>query len=41
MYCSENDFKGHKVNPYLYILQEIEAKCFLRLNEKGPNEDNR
>ena len=32
MYCSENISKGDKINPYLYILQKIKAKCFLKLN---------
>ena len=32
MYCSENISKGDKINPYLYILQEIKAKYFLKLN---------
>ena len=36
MYCSENISKGDKINPYLYILQEIKAKYFLKLNvEEG------
>ena len=33
MYCSENISKGDKINPYLYILQEIKAKYFLKLNK--------
>ena len=32
MYCSEIISKADKINPYLYILQEIEAKYFLKLN---------
>ena len=30
MYCSENISKGDKINPYLYILQEIKAKYFAK-----------
>ena len=39
MYCSENIIKGDKIDPYLYTLQEIEAKCFLKLNDERLNEN--
>ena len=39
MYCSENMSKGEKIDMRLYLLQEEKGKNFLRLNEKGPNED--
>ena len=40
MYCSGNDSKGSKVNHHLYLLQQIEAKSFLKLNDQeGFNQD--
>ena len=39
MYCSENIIKGDKIDPYLYTLQEIKAKCFLKLNDERLNEN--
>ena len=39
MYKNENSSKGTKINPYLYLLQEIKAKQFLKLNEEEHNED--
>ena len=39
MYCSENISKGDKIDLRLYLLQEVKAKYFLRLNEEGLNED--
>ena len=38
MYKNENISKGSKVNHHFYLLQQIEAKYFLKLNE-GDNED--
>ena len=32
MYWSENISKGDKINHYLYLLQEVTAKYFLKLN---------
>ena len=32
MYCSENISKGSKINHYLYLLQEVKAKYFLKIN---------
>ena len=39
MYCSENISKGDKTDHRLYLMQEIKAYQFIKLNEKGPNED--
>ena len=35
MYCSENISKGDTINHRLYLMQEIKAYQFLRLNEEG------
>ena len=32
MYCSENISKGDKIDHYLYLLQEVKAKYFMKLN---------
>ena len=32
MYIKENIIKGDKINHYLYLLQEVKAKYFLKLN---------
>ena len=32
MYIKENIIKGDKINLYLYLLQEVKAKYFLKLN---------
>ena len=32
MYCSENISKGDKIDHYLYLLQEVKTKYFLKLN---------
>ena len=32
MYIKENIIKCDKFNHYLYLLQEVKAKCFLKLN---------
>ena len=38
MYCSENIPKGDKLNPYLYLLQEIKAKHFKKIDgQEGLN----
>ena len=39
MYSSENNSWNAEINYHLYILQEVKAKYFMKLNEKGPNED--
>ena len=39
MYVKDNIFKGDKVDERLYLLQEIKAYQFIKLNEKGPKED--
>ena len=39
MYCSENTSKGDKIDHRLYLMQEIKIYQFIKLNEKGPNED--
>ena len=31
-YCSENISKGDKIDYHLYLLQEVKAKYFLKLN---------
>ena len=37
MYCSENISKGDKIDHRLYLLQQIKAKYFMKINEKGLN----
>ena len=37
MFCSENISKGDEIDMRVYLLQEVKAKNFLRLNENGPN----
>ena len=41
MYSSENNSKNSKTNYHLYLLQEVKAKCFLKLNndQEGFNEE--
>ena len=39
MYFNEKISKGSKTDYHLYLLQEIKAKYFIKLNEKGPDED--
>ena len=40
MYIRENIIKGDKINHYLYLLQEVKAKYFLKLNgQEGLDED--
>ena len=39
MYSSENNSKNAKIDYHLYLLQEVKAYQFIKLNEKGPNED--
>ena len=34
MYLSENSSKGSKIDNHLYLLQEIKAKYFIKLNDK-------
>ena len=34
MFCTENNSKKAKLDPNLYILQEIEAKFLIKLNER-------
>ena len=38
MYCSENISKGSKIDNRLYLMQEIKAKYFMKLN--GPERLN-
>ena len=40
MYSTENNSKKAKIDPYLYLLQEVKAKYFIKRNEEGPNKDN-
>ena len=37
MFCDKTSSKGSKINNHLCLLQEIKAKCFMRLNEKRLN----
>ena len=39
MYSTENNLKGSKIDHQLYLLQQFKAYQFIKLNEKGPNED--
>ena len=40
MYSNENNFKKAKIDQYLYLLQEVKAKYFTKLNgQEGFNED--
>ena len=39
IYCSENISRGDKIDYRLYLMQEVEAYRFLRLNEERYNED--
>ena len=39
MYCSENISKGDKIDHRLYLLQQIKAKYFTKINEERFNED--
>ena len=39
MYSNENNSKNDKIDHYLYLCQEVEAYQFIKLIEKGPNED--
>ena len=39
MYCSEKISKGDKIDHRLYLMQEIKAYQFIKLNEEGPIED--
>ena len=39
MYIRDNIVKGDKVDHRLYVMHEIKAYQFIKLNEKGPNED--
>ena len=39
MYVKDNIIKSHKIDERLFLLQEIRAYQFIKLNEKGPNED--
>ena len=34
MYIKENISKGNKIDYWLYLLQEVKAKYFLKLNEQ-------
>ena len=37
MYVKDNIIKGDKIDYRLYLLQEVKAKYFLKLNEEGLN----
>ena len=38
MYSNENNSKNNKIDQYLYLLQQIKAKYFLKLNgQEGLN----
>ena len=39
MYCSEKVSKGDKIDNRLYLMREVKAKHFSKLNEEGYNED--
>ena len=39
MYCGEDISKGSKIDHHLYLLQQIKAKYFLKLNEEEHNEN--
>ena len=39
MYVKDNIIKVDKVDERLYLIQEIKAYQFIKINEKGPNED--
>ena len=39
MYVKDNLIKGDKIDYHLYLLQQVKAKNFVKLNEKGSNED--
>ena len=39
MYCSENISKSDRIDHRLYLMQEIKAYQFIKLNEKRPNKD--
>ena len=39
MYSTENNLKGFKIDHRLYLLQEIKAFQFIKLNEEGLKEN--
>ena len=39
MYSSENNSQKVKKDPYLYIIQEIKAEHFSKLNAEGPKQN--
>ena len=39
MYVKDNIIKGEKIDHYLYLLQEVKAYQFIRLNEERFNEN--
>ena len=41
MYSTENNSKNVKVDLYLYLLQQIKAKHFMKLNKEGLNKNIR
>ena len=41
MYIKDNIAKGDKIDQRIYLMQEIKAYQFIKLNEKRPNEDIR
>ena len=39
LFCSENISRGYKIDDHLYLLQQIKAKNFLKINEEEHNEN--
>ena len=39
MYSNKKVSKSDKIDHRLYLMQEMEAYQFIKLNEKGPSED--
>ena len=39
MYVKDNIIKGDKIDYHLYLLQEVKAHQFIKLNEEGFNEN--
>ena len=37
MYVKDNIIKCDKIDYRIYLLQEVKARYFLKLNEEGPN----
>ena len=39
MYLGENSSWGSRIDHLLYLMQEVKANYFLKLNEEGPNQN--